>query len=85
MLDIVSNGDNLQEKSNLYVWKEYENVSLCSVFYVFLCIRHRAKLRREVTPSLKTVKTYIKSLLIQNILPNLNTLSVYILFNSVYV
>ena len=24
MLDIVSNGDNLQEKSNLYFWEEYE-------------------------------------------------------------
>ena len=47
----------MQEKSNLYFWKEYENVSLCSVFYVFLCTRHRTKLRREVTPSMKTVKT----------------------------
>ena len=38
MLDIASNGDNLQEKSNLYFWEEYENenVSLYSVLYVFL-------------------------------------------------
>ena len=25
MLDIVSSGDSLQEKSNLYIWEEYEN------------------------------------------------------------
>ena len=38
----------------------------------------------EVTPSMKIVKL-IKSLLFQNILPNLDMLSVYILFNSEYV
>ena len=79
MLDIVSSGDNLQEKSALII----ENVSLCSP--IFLCTRHRAKLRREVTPSIKIVKTLIKSLLFQNILPNLDILSVYILFKKVYV
>ena len=33
--------------------------------------RHRAKLRREVTPPMKIIKTLIKSLLFQKILPNL--------------
>ena len=46
---------------------------------------HRAKLRKEVTPPMKIMKTSIKSLLFQKILPNLDILSVYILFNSVYV
>ena len=26
----------METKSNLYFWEEYENVPLCSVFYVFL-------------------------------------------------
>ena len=36
------------------------NISLCSS--VFLCTRHRAKLRREVTPPMKIIKALIKSL-----------------------
>ena len=61
-----------------------KNVSLCSP--VFLYTRHRAKLRREVTPPMKNIKTLIKSLLLQKKNhPNLAILSVYILFNSVYV
>ena len=60
------------------------NVSLC--FPVFLYnTRHRAKLRREVSPPMKIIKTLIKSLLFQKLLPNLDILSDYILFNSVYV
>ena len=60
-----------------------ESVSLCSP--VFLCMSQRAKLRREVTPPMKNIKTLIKSLLFQRNFPNLAILSVYILFNSVYV
>ena len=60
-----------------------KNVSVCSP--VLPCTRHRAKLRREVTPPMKIIQTLIKSLLFQKLLPNLDILSVYILFNSVYV
>ena len=35
MLDIVSNGDNLQEKSNLYFWEEYKKI-FRSVPYFFV-------------------------------------------------
>ena len=67
----------------------------CAIFYLVYIYfkylknlsstRHRAKLRREVTPYMKIIKMLIKLLLFQNILPNLDILSVYILFNSVYV
>ena len=64
-----------------------KNVLLCSP--VFLCTRHRAKLRKEVTPPMKNIYIYIKKLiksfLFQKYLPNLAILSVYILFNSLYV
>ena len=37
MLDIVSSGDNLQEKSKLYLLEKYEkNVLLCSPYF---CVR----------------------------------------------
>ena len=84
MLDIVSSGCSLQEKSKLYLLDKYDkNISLC--IPVFLCTHHRAKLRREVIPPMKIIKTLIKSLLFHKILPNLDILFVYILFNSVYV
>ena len=51
-LDISCLIMNLQDKS-IY-GKNMKNVSLCSVF---LRTRHRAKLRREVTPSKEIVKT----------------------------
>ena len=45
----------------------------------------QSKATKEVTPPMKIIKTLIKSLLFKKILPNLDILSVYILFNSVYV
>ena len=59
------------------------NVSLC--FPVFLYTHHRAKLRREVTPPMKIIKTLIKSLLFQKIRQNLAIRFNHTLFNSVYV
>ena len=55
MLDIVSTGDNLQEKSKVYLLEKYEKCFIVSP--VLLCTRHRAKLRREVTRS--TYENYI--------------------------
>ena len=67
---------------SLFLRRIWKNVSLCSLF---LCTRHRDKLPREVIPYMKIVKKLIKSLLLWNILPNLEILSVYILlYNSVY-
>ena len=73
MLDIVSSGDSLQDKSKHFIGKlgpintdgseleNMKNVSLCSP--VFLCTRHRAKLRRKVTLPMKNIyKKLIKSL-----------------------
>ena len=59
-----------------------KNVLLCSP--VFLCTRHRAKLRREVTPPMKNIKMLIKSLLFQR---NLQTWPYYlfIYYLTVYV
>ena len=70
----------------LFIGKIWKNVSRW--FPVFLCTRHRAKLRKEETPPMKNIlkKKLIKSLLFQKKnRPNLAILSVYILFNSVYV
>ena len=53
MLDIVSSGDNLQEKSKLYLLEKYEKCF--AVFPILLCTSHRAKLRREVTPPMKII------------------------------
>ena len=58
----------------------------CVSLYFYMLVtttRHRAKLRREVT--YENYKTLIKSLLFQKLLPNLDIIYVYILFNSVYV
>ena len=54
MLDIVSSGDSLLENQIFISGNNMKMVSLCSVF---LYTHHRAKLRREVTPSMKIVKT----------------------------
>ena len=40
MSDIVTSGDNLQEKSNLYFWEEYENCF--TVFHPYFYTHHRA-------------------------------------------
>ena len=97
MLDIVSIGDNLQDKSKLFLlgnsdpsipmgpsWKNMKNVSLCSP--IFLCTRHRAKLRRKVPmKNIYIYKKINKIVIISKSLPNLAILSVYILFNSAYI
>ena len=55
MFDMVPSGDNLQEKSNLYFLEEYEKCF--TVFHISMYLSHLAKLQREVTPSMKIVKT----------------------------
>ena len=42
-----------RKNQSFIYWKNMKNVSLCSP--VFLCTRHRAKLRREVTLPMKNI------------------------------
>ena len=50
--------NNVKDQDDLllrpFYWKNMKTVSLCSP--VFLCTRHKAKLRREVTPPIKNIK-----------------------------
>ena len=63
------------------------NVSQC--FPVFLYARHyyssQSKATKGSNSTYENYKTLIKSLLFQNLFPNLDIMYVYILFNSVYV
>ena len=91
MLDIVSSGDNLQEKSKLYLLEKYKKFSLFPPYFYVPVTElsyeggSNSIYEKYIYKKNNKKKTLIKSLLFQKSLPNLAILSVYILFNSVYV
>ena len=89
MLDMVSSGDNLQEKSKLYLLEKYEK---CLAVFPSISMYPSLSLATKGSNSTYEKNIYIykkkmliKSLLFHKSLPNLAILSVYILFNSTYV
>ena len=48
-----------RKNQSFIYWKNMKTVSLCHP--VFLCTRHRAKVRREVTPPMKIIKKVKKN------------------------